>query len=84
LNKKKKIIKKNLKNNLKKIISKENEIYYFGSNSKYESGNGDNKQLTSIIKLNYFQNENKKIKKIACGCDHRGFNLFLTGCNFKN
>ena len=60
----------------------ENEIYYFGSNSKYQSGNGDNKQLTSIIKLNYFENENKKIKKIECGYGNPGFNLFLTGCYF--
>jgi alpha-tubulin suppressor-like RCC1 family protein len=58
----------------------ENEIYYFGSNSNYQSGNGNNQQLTSIIKLNYFQNENKKIKKITCGGND--FNLFLTGCYF--
>jgi hypothetical protein len=45
----------------------ENEIYY---------------ELTSIIKLNYFENENKKIKKIACGNSNQGFNLFLTGCYF--
>jgi hypothetical protein len=58
----------------------ENEIYYFGDNSKYQSGNGDNQQLTSIIKFNYFEKENKKIKKIACGCYYdQGFNLFLTG-----
>jgi hypothetical protein len=59
----------------------ENEIYYFGLNNFYESGNGDNKKLTSIIKLNYFENENKKIKKIACGGNFAGFNLFLTGLN---
>jgi alpha-tubulin suppressor-like RCC1 family protein len=61
----------------------DNEIYYFGSNSYYQSGNGDNKKLTSIIKLNYFENENKKIKKIECGRNNSGFNLFLTGCYFK-
>jgi alpha-tubulin suppressor-like RCC1 family protein len=53
----------------------ENEIYYFGSNSYYESGNGDNKRLTSIIKLNNFQN----VKKIECS---KGLNLFLTGFLF--
>jgi hypothetical protein len=61
----------------------ENEIYYFGSNSYYQSGNGDNKKLNSIIKLNYFEKENKKIKKIACGYYDPGFNLFLTGCYLK-
>jgi hypothetical protein len=30
--------------------------------------------------LNYFENENKKIKKIACGCsDPHCFFLFITG-----
>jgi hypothetical protein len=61
----------------------ENEIYYFGENLNYESGNGDNKKLTSIIKLKYFENENKKIKKIACGDSNPGFNLFLTGYFLK-
>jgi alpha-tubulin suppressor-like RCC1 family protein len=60
----------------------ENEIYYFGSNLFYQSGNGDNNKLISIIKLNYFENENKIIKKIACGDYNTGFNLFLTGCYF--
>jgi hypothetical protein len=64
------------------LIGIENEIYYFGSNSKYESGNGEKKQLNSIIKLNYFENENKKIKKISCGEFNPGINLFLTGCFF--
>jgi hypothetical protein len=33
--------------------------------------------------LNYFQNENKKIKKISCGSyNPYCFNLFLTGCYF--
>jgi hypothetical protein len=55
----------------------ENVIYYFGSNLYYQSGNGNNKELNSIIKLNYFENKKKKIKKISCGYY---FNLFLTGC----
>jgi hypothetical protein len=56
-----------------------------GSNLLAESGNGNNKELTSIIKLDYFKNENKKIKKIVCGTGGilgNGFNLFLTGCYF--
>jgi hypothetical protein len=45
-----------------------------------KSGNGNDEKLNSIIKLNYFENKNLKIKKIVCG----GFfscycNIFLTG-----
>jgi hypothetical protein len=42
-----------------------------------QSGNENKEQLKSIIKLNYFENKNLKIKKIICG--GTSFNLFLTG-----
>jgi hypothetical protein len=63
-------------------LIKENEIYYFGDNDCYQSGNENNQALNSIIKINFFETENKKIKKISCGGDYRGFNLFLTGFCF--
>jgi hypothetical protein len=47
-----------------------------GINDSFQSGIGNCNQLDSITKISYFENENKKIKKIGCGgC----FNLFLTG-----
>jgi hypothetical protein len=52
-----------------------------GDNTFDQSGiksNLTNKNLF-IFKLNYFENNNLKIKKISCG---NGFNLFLTGLNF--
>jgi hypothetical protein len=47
-----------------------------GDNMHYQSGNGNNKNLDSIIKLDYFENKKLKIKKIVCGNE---FNIFLTG-----
>jgi hypothetical protein len=49
-----------------------------GVNKNFKSGIGNNEKLNSIIKLNYFEKENLKIKKIANG---NCCNLFLTGFN---
>jgi hypothetical protein len=61
----------------------ENEIYYMGLNNFCQSGNGNNKELNSIYKLEFFENKNLKIKKIVCGEFDNGFNIFLTGYYFK-
>jgi hypothetical protein len=53
-----------------------------GDNTNYQSGNGNNKNLYSIYKLNYFENKNLKIKKIVCGSGKSWgsyFSIFLTG-----
>jgi alpha-tubulin suppressor-like RCC1 family protein len=47
-----------------------------GNNKYGQSGIGNNKKLDLIQKLDYFENKNLKIKKIACGYY---FNVFLTG-----
>jgi hypothetical protein len=51
-----------------------------GNNTHYQSGNENNDELKSIIKIDYFENKNLKIKKIACGID---FHLFLTRNHFN-
>jgi hypothetical protein len=50
-----------------------------GSNATSESGNGNNENIKSIYKLEYFEKKNLKIKKIVCSGDWYVFNIFLTG-----
>jgi hypothetical protein len=54
-----------------------------GDNSFGLSGNGNKELLKLIYKLDFFQNNNLKIKKIACGgefyTEPMFFNIFLTG-----
>jgi putative salt-induced outer membrane protein YdiY len=47
-----------------------------GNNEYAQSGNGNNENLNSIFKLDYFENKNLKIKKIVCIAF---LNIFLTG-----
>jgi hypothetical protein len=55
-----------------------------GDNSFGLSGNGNKELLKLIYKLDFFQNNNLKIKKIACGGSFDDeFNIFLTGNLFK-
>jgi hypothetical protein len=46
-----------------------------GDNQFAQSGFG-NRSLNEVYKLNYFENKNLMLKKIA-GCNY--FNIFLTG-----
>jgi hypothetical protein len=51
-----------------------------GDNTYAQSGNGNKKKLNSIIKLQFFENNNFKIKKIVCCGDWDcTINIFLTG-----
>jgi hypothetical protein len=54
-----------------------------GCNEYAQSGNENNEILTSIYRLYYFEKKNLKIKKIVCGCNWRGFSIFLTGLILK-
>jgi hypothetical protein len=57
-------------------------VYYFGDNEFAQCGNGNTDDLNSVFKLNYFQNENLKIKKIGIGGCSDGLSFFLTGLIF--
>jgi hypothetical protein len=48
-----------------------------GENQHFQS---DVEEFNSIYKLDNFENENLKIKKIVCGGYDCNFNIFLTGC----
>jgi hypothetical protein len=50
-----------------------------GDNKYCQSGNGNNEELNSIYKLNYFEDKNFKIKKIVCSNFKSSINIFLTG-----
>jgi hypothetical protein len=55
------------------------KIIYLVLKKCEKSGNGNKEKLTSIYKLNYFEDKNLKTKKIVCGgCDFT-FNIFLKG-----
>jgi hypothetical protein len=51
-----------------------------GSNEFAQSGIGNDDDLESITKIDFFGKKNLKIKKIVCGGYLNAFNLFLTGC----
>jgi FAD synthase len=51
-----------------------------GNNSDYQSGKGNDNTFEKITKLNYFEKNDLKIKKISVGSD---FSFFLTSSIFN-
>jgi hypothetical protein len=60
----------------KNLFFLEKKLFYFGDNKYGQSGIGNSTKLESIVRVDFFEENKLKLKKICCGDDC--FNVFLT------